>query len=92
MEPLLAGGVPDLELDLLAAELDRLDLEVDADRRDERVVERVVGKSAENCIFKDVLKNSFCFGKGKNFGTYLKRMQVFPTPESPMRRSLKSKS
>ena len=48
VEPLLAGGVPDLQLDLLAAQLDRLDLEVDPDRRDERVVEGVVREPEED--------------------------------------------
>jgi hypothetical protein len=35
---------PHLKLDLLSAEFDGLDLEVDADRRDESRVERVVGE------------------------------------------------
>jgi len=42
MEPLLSRRVPDLQLDFLPPELDGLDLEVNTDRRDECVVERVV--------------------------------------------------
>mmetsp|Transcript_16219 Transcript_16219/g.41144 ORF Transcript_16219/g.41144 Transcript_16219/m.41144 type:complete len:211 (+) Transcript_16219:303-935(+) len=41
-EALLAGGVPNLELDDLVTKVDRLDLEVDANSGDERGAERVV--------------------------------------------------
>ena len=47
MSPLLARRVPDLELDAQAVELDLLDLEVDADRRDEGGAEGVVGVAQE---------------------------------------------
>ena len=53
MEPLLPRRVPDLQFDLLAPELDGLDLEVDADRRDERVVECVVGEPEQDAGFAD---------------------------------------
>jgi len=41
-EALLPRRVPDLQLHLLAADVDRLDLEVYSDRRDERRAEGVV--------------------------------------------------
>lgn len=44
LEALLAGGVPDLELDQLPVELDRADLEVDPDGGDEGRVEGVLGE------------------------------------------------
>ena len=44
MEPLLAGRVPNLQLDLLPPQLDRLDLEVDPDCGDEGGVEGVLGE------------------------------------------------
>ena len=42
-ELLLARRVPDLELDLLAAQMHGLDLKINTDRRDERRGEGVVG-------------------------------------------------
>ena len=42
-----------LQLDLLSPELDGLDLEVDADRRDERVVEGVVGEAEQYARLAD---------------------------------------
>ena len=53
VEPLLSRRVPDLQLDLLSPELDGLDLEVDADRRDERVVEGVVGEAEQYARLAD---------------------------------------
>ncbi len=47
VEALLARRVPDLQLDLLAIQIDGLHLEVDANGRDERGVERVVGEAAQ---------------------------------------------
>jgi hypothetical protein len=41
------GRVPDLQFDALAVQLDRLDLEVDADGGDERRRERVVAESQQ---------------------------------------------
>ena len=46
-ELLLARGVPDLELDALPVQIDRLNLKVDADGRDERRGKRVVRISQE---------------------------------------------
>ena len=43
-EPLLARGIPYLQLDALAVELNRPDLEVDADGRDEGRRKRVFAK------------------------------------------------
>jgi len=45
LEALLAGGVPNLELDGLSVNLDRPDLEVHADCWHEVVCENVVGES-----------------------------------------------
>ena len=53
MEPFLARGVPDLELDLLASQLDCFDLEVDADGGDEGRVEGVVRKPEEDASLTD---------------------------------------
>ena len=47
LEALLAGRVPDLQLDRLAVDLDRADLEVDADGRHEVVCEHVVRESQQ---------------------------------------------
>lgn len=44
-EPFLAGGVPDLQLDTLAIELDSSDFEVDANRRDEGRSKRVLAEA-----------------------------------------------
>jgi hypothetical protein len=46
-EALLAGGIPDLQLDALAIQLDGSDLEVDADGRDERGRERVLTEAQQ---------------------------------------------
>ncbi len=46
-EALLPGRVPDLQLDALAADVHRADLEVDADRRDVVAGEGVVGEADE---------------------------------------------
>lgn len=46
-EPLLAGGIPDLQLDTLAIELDCPDLEVDTDRRDEGRREGVLAETQQ---------------------------------------------
>lgn len=46
-EALLAGGVPDLELDALAIELDGADLEVDADGGDEGGGEGVLAEAQQ---------------------------------------------
>ena len=46
-EALLAGGVPDLQLDALAVELDGPDLEVDADGGDEGGGERVLTEAQQ---------------------------------------------
>jgi hypothetical protein len=46
-EALLARRVPDLQLDPLAVELDRPDLEVDADRGDEGRRERVLAEAQQ---------------------------------------------
>ena len=45
-EPLLASGVPNLQLDLFPVHFDRANLKVDPDRRNERRVEGVFGESA----------------------------------------------
>ncbi len=50
---LLAGRVPNLELDALAVEVDDADLEVDPDRGDERVVEGVLGEAEEEARLAD---------------------------------------
>jgi len=50
-ESLLAGRVPDLELDALAIDLDVLDFEVDADGGDEGRGERVVRVTQEEARF-----------------------------------------
>ena len=42
LEAILASGIPNLELDSLAVNLDSTDLEIDADRRHEVLVEDVV--------------------------------------------------
>ena len=47
-EALLARRVPDRQLHRLAAQLHRLHLEVDADRRGEVLLERVVGEAEED--------------------------------------------
>ena len=47
LEPLLAGGVPHLELDDAASLFDGPDLEVDADGGEEGGVEDVVGEPEE---------------------------------------------
>mmetsp|Transcript_29799 Transcript_29799/g.69516 ORF Transcript_29799/g.69516 Transcript_29799/m.69516 type:complete len:203 (-) Transcript_29799:147-755(-) len=47
-KPLLPGGVPNLQLDLLVVEGDCADLEIDPDRRDERLREGVVRKASED--------------------------------------------
>jgi hypothetical protein len=52
-EALLAGRVPDLELDLLAVELEVADLEVDADGGDVRVSVRVVGEAEKKARLAD---------------------------------------
>lgn len=46
-EALLASRVPDLKLDVLAVDVDGLDLEVNADGRDVRRGEVVVGKAQQ---------------------------------------------
>mmetsp|Transcript_9632 Transcript_9632/g.20473 ORF Transcript_9632/g.20473 Transcript_9632/m.20473 type:complete len:102 (-) Transcript_9632:330-635(-) len=50
-EALLAGGVPDLELDAFAVHFHVFDLEVDADGRDERGREAVVGVAEQQARF-----------------------------------------
>ncbi|KAG5459864.1 MAG: hypothetical protein BJ554DRAFT_8164 [Olpidium bornovanus] len=52
-EPLLACGIPYLQLDPLAIELDGAYLEVDADRGDERRGERVVRETQEQAALAD---------------------------------------
>lgn len=52
-EALLAGGVPNLELDGLAIELDGADLEVDADGGDVRFRVGVVGETEEKARLAD---------------------------------------
>mmetsp|Transcript_12018 Transcript_12018/g.48380 ORF Transcript_12018/g.48380 Transcript_12018/m.48380 type:complete len:326 (-) Transcript_12018:171-1148(-) len=52
-EALLAGGVPDLQLDRLAVDLDRAKPKVDADRRDVRLGERVVGEPQQQTRLAD---------------------------------------
>jgi len=52
-ETLLAGRVPDLQLDRLAFQLDRADLEIDADRRDVRLGVRVVCKTQQKTRLTD---------------------------------------
>ena len=52
-ETLLTGSVPNLELDHLAVELDRSDLEVDANGRDVRVRVRIVGETQEQARLAD---------------------------------------
>ena len=54
MEPLLSRRVPDLQLDFLPPELDGLDLEVNTDRRDECVVERVVREPEQDAEHNSV--------------------------------------
>ena len=46
--PLLAGGIPDLELDAFVVDLELSDSEVDADSRQEALVEYIVGEPAED--------------------------------------------
>eukprot|EP00632_Arachnochrysis_sp_CCMP2950_P005168 CAMPEP_0185700974 /NCGR_PEP_ID=MMETSP1164-20130828/8228_1 /TAXON_ID=1104430 /ORGANISM="Chrysoreinhardia sp, Strain CCMP2950" /LENGTH=465 /DNA_ID=CAMNT_0028367945 /DNA_START=337 /DNA_END=1731 /DNA_ORIENTATION=+ len=52
-EPLLTRGVPDLQLDRLALELDRPDLEVHPDGRDVRLGVRVIGEAQQKARLPD---------------------------------------
>jgi len=47
LEALLARRVPDLQLDCLARQVERADLEVHADRGQETLVEDIVGESQQ---------------------------------------------
>jgi len=52
-EPLLAGGVPDLELDLLTVQLNRPDFEIYAYGGDEGGIEGILGEPEENARLPD---------------------------------------
>jgi hypothetical protein len=52
-ETLLTGRIPDLELDSLAIELNRADLEVDADRRNEGRGEGILAEAQETARLAD---------------------------------------
>jgi hypothetical protein len=52
-EALLAGRIPDLELDGLGVKLDCLDLEVDANGRDVRLGVSVIGKAKKKAGLAD---------------------------------------
>jgi len=65
-EALLARRVPDLQLDALAVQLDRLDLEVDADGGDEGGLEGVVGVAQEQAALADACAaGGRCGGGGR---------------------------
>lgn len=53
LEAFLAGGIPDLQSDLLAVNVDRLDLEVDADGGQVRGHEIVLAKPQQNVGLAD---------------------------------------
>ena len=83
-ESLLSRCVPDLQLDLLAVELDRPDLEVDACER-EVVCYTVYSRDTMNNTASPMVEMKVAL---KASSENLKRTQVLPTPESPMRSSL----
>ena len=50
-EPLLTGGVPNLELHRFPVDLDLPDLEIDADRRNIIIAEYIFGETDEQAAF-----------------------------------------
>ena len=98
--------LPCLQFDLLSSELDGFDFEVDSNRRDECVVECVIGEPEQDAEWTNVIlyhamdsalifimvyilpKVFFALQPNNEFVT----CHVLPTPESPMRSSLKSRS
>lgn len=57
-EALLPGRVPDLQLDTLAVQLDRADLEIYPDRRDETRRITIIAEPQQQTALSDTCKNT----------------------------------
>ena len=86
--------LPCLQFDLLSSELDGFDFEVDSNRRDECVVECVIGEPEQDAEWINVILyhalNSADFNTSTTITTNeFATCHVLPTPESPMSNNLK---